>query len=52
MKFLDLYSQDKPILNKINKDINEIIINSDFILGKKQANLKKNLQNIATQNLQ
>ena len=35
MKFLDLYSQDKPILNKINKDINKIIINSDFILGKK-----------------
>lgn len=34
MKFLDLYSQDKPILNKINKDINKIIINSDFILGK------------------
>ena len=35
MKFLDLYSQDKPILNIINKDINKIIINSDFILGKK-----------------
>ena len=34
MKFLDLYSQDKPILNIINKDINKIIINSDFILGK------------------
>ena len=30
MKFLDLYSQDKPILNKINKDINKIIKNSEF----------------------
>lgn len=35
MKFLDIYSQDKPILNKIYKDIKNIIINSDFIIGKK-----------------
>jgi dTDP-4-amino-4,6-dideoxygalactose transaminase len=35
MKFLDVYSQDKPILNKIYKDIKKIISNSDFILGQK-----------------
>ena len=35
MKFLDIYSQDKPILNKIYKDIKKIIKNSDFIIGKK-----------------
>ena len=52
MKFLDLYSQDKPILNIINKDINKIIINSDFILGKKQENSSKSLQDIVIQNLQ
>ena len=35
MKFLDIYSQDKPILNKIYNDIKKIIKNSDFIIGKK-----------------
>ena len=35
MKFLDLYNQDKRILNSIKKDFNQIIKKSDFILGKK-----------------
>ncbi len=35
MKFLDIYSQDKPILNKIYKDIKKIITKSDFINGQK-----------------
>lgn len=42
MKFLDLYSQDKSVLNEIKKDINKIIINSDFILGKKTKEFEKN----------
>ncbi len=33
MKFLDIYSQDKPILNKIYKDVKKVIRKSDFILG-------------------
>jgi len=35
MKFLDIYSQDKPILNEIYKDIKKIIQKSDFIMGQK-----------------
>ena len=35
MKFLDIYSQDKPILNKIYKDVKKVIRKSDFILGQK-----------------
>ena len=35
MKLLDIYSQDKSILNSIYKDIKKIVKSSDFILGKK-----------------
>jgi len=42
MKFLDLYSQDKSLLNEIKKNIKKNIINSDFILGKKTKEFEKN----------
>ena len=36
MKFLDIYNQDKDIINLILKDIKKVIKNTNFILGKGQ----------------
>ena len=41
MKFLDIYNQDKQIINKIKKDFKKNVINGDFILGKSVKDFEK-----------
>tara|TARA_Y100000389_G_C17436582_1_gene505920 strand:- start:354 stop:1448 length:1095 start_codon:yes stop_codon:yes gene_type:complete len=42
MKFLDIYNQDKNIINLILKDIKKVIRNTNFILGKEVDLFEKN----------
>ena len=48
MKFLDIYSQDKPILNKIYKDIKKVIKKSDFIMGEKTKEFEQKFAKYCT----
>ena len=41
IKFNNLFLQNKIILKKINKNLNKIILNSDFILGKEVKNFEE-----------
>ena len=41
MKFLNIYNQDKKIIEKIIKDFKRNIVKSDFILGKAVKDFEK-----------
>ena len=45
IKFLDIYKQDKVILNKIYSDIKKIIKKNNFILGEEVIKFEKEFSN-------
>ena len=51
MKFLDIYNQDKNIINLILKDIKKVIKNTNFILGEEVNFLREISQNTVNLNL-
>ena len=42
VKFLDIFNQDKKIVNLIYSDIKKIIKKNNFILGEEVTNFEKN----------
>ena len=42
MKFINLYNQDKKLLNLFIKDLKKLIKKSDFILGSKVTEFENN----------
>ena len=45
IKFLDIYKQDRPILNKIYYDIKKVIKKNNFILGEEVTKFEKEFSN-------
>ena len=43
IKFLNIYAQDKNLLNNILKDIKKTIIKNDFILGSNVTRFEKKI---------
>ncbi len=45
IKFLDIYKQDKKLINLINNDIQKIIKKNNFILGQEVARFENKFSN-------